>query len=176
MDRRSVVQALALAGAWAPVAGRVYRIGYLGFTAANTPDDELVWRAFVQRLRELGYTESGNLVTALVHREFSGLQGRSGDHGPRRKTLGRRMSEKEFARLMKVQFTPSLLFMHGAGRRAAARRGQAGGTLEAAATRQPAFAVRHADSITVPPLGGLTLVGSPRYPFLGVDATCSARA
>jgi hypothetical protein len=42
--RRSVVQALALAavaplaGAQAPVAGRVYRIGYLGFTAANTPD------------------------------------------------------------------------------------------------------------------------------------------
>jgi thioredoxin-related protein len=29
---------------------------------------------------------------------------------------GRRMSEKEFARLMKVQFTPSLLFMDGTGR------------------------------------------------------------
>ena len=29
---------------------------------------------------------------------------------------GRRMSEKDFARLMKVQFTPSLLFIDGAGR------------------------------------------------------------
>ena len=43
-------------------AGKVYRVGYLGYTATNTPDDDRVWSAFVQRLRELGLVEGHNLV------------------------------------------------------------------------------------------------------------------
>ena len=48
--------------ATAQVSGRVYRIGYLGYTAVNTPQDERVLGAFFQRLRELGYVEGRNFV------------------------------------------------------------------------------------------------------------------
>jgi hypothetical protein len=43
-------------------SGKVYRIGWLGYTAANTPDDERIVAAFVQRLRELGFSEGANLA------------------------------------------------------------------------------------------------------------------
>lgn len=46
----------------AQVPGRLYRVGYLGYTTVNTPDDERIERAFVQRLRELGFVEGANLV------------------------------------------------------------------------------------------------------------------
>lgn len=46
----------------AQLSARVYRVGYLGFTATSTPEDDRVWGAFVVRLRELGYTEGANLV------------------------------------------------------------------------------------------------------------------
>ena len=67
MDRRKAVRAMAVVGAAslaarAQVPGRVYRVGHFGFTATNTPEDDRVWGAFVQRLRELGFTEGGNLV------------------------------------------------------------------------------------------------------------------
>ena len=66
MNRRDVVIApLALAVptlGWAQMPGRVYRVGYFGYTATNTPDDDRVWGAFVQRLRELGFAEGANLV------------------------------------------------------------------------------------------------------------------
>src|SRR5260221_4011518 len=67
MDRRAVIIGSATAfvaalAARAQVPGRVYRVGYLGYTATNTPDDDRVWAAFVQRLRELGFAEGRNLV------------------------------------------------------------------------------------------------------------------
>ena len=66
MKRRDVVVApLAVAAAtlaWAQVPGRMYRVGYLGFTASNSPADLLVWGAFVNRLRELGYRQGSNLI------------------------------------------------------------------------------------------------------------------
>jgi putative ABC transport system substrate-binding protein len=42
--------------------GRSYRVGWLGHTATNSPDDERALAAFRVRLRELGFTEGGNLV------------------------------------------------------------------------------------------------------------------
>jgi len=42
--------------------GRTYRIGYLGFTASNTADDLRDWNGFVERLRDLGFSEGRNLV------------------------------------------------------------------------------------------------------------------
>jgi putative ABC transport system substrate-binding protein len=57
--------ALALAAGQtvhAQTPGRRYRIGYLGYTAVNTPDDDRVWGGFVQRLRELGFSEGVNLI------------------------------------------------------------------------------------------------------------------
>ena len=66
MNRRDVVIAALALGAptlgWTQMPGRVYRVGYFGYTATNTPDDDRVWGAFVQRLRELGFTEGANLV------------------------------------------------------------------------------------------------------------------
>jgi putative ABC transport system substrate-binding protein len=66
MDRRRLIGGtaalLAARAARAQVPGRVYRIGYLGYTATNPADGDRAWSAFVQRLRELGYAEGGNLV------------------------------------------------------------------------------------------------------------------
>ena len=69
MDRRAVVQAIAVSGATAcmphalaQVPGRVYRIAYLGYTANDSPEGVRIWKAFVQRMRELGYVEGRNLV------------------------------------------------------------------------------------------------------------------
>lgn len=65
MDRRRVFLATVLAGALPAAAQaptRLRRIGYLGYTAVNTPDDERVLAAFRQRLRELGLVEGINLL------------------------------------------------------------------------------------------------------------------
>ena len=66
MNRRQVIGGVAaIAAAFsgrAQVPGHMYRVGYLGYTAVNTPEDDRVWGAFVQRLRELGFAEGGNLV------------------------------------------------------------------------------------------------------------------
>ncbi len=66
MKRRDAVFAPLVFGAAtlsrAQVAGRVYRVGYLGFGANTTPNDFRIWAAFVERLRELGYNEGGNLA------------------------------------------------------------------------------------------------------------------
>ena len=43
-------------------AGRQARIGFLGFTASYSADDLRTVAAFVQRLRELGWSEGANLV------------------------------------------------------------------------------------------------------------------
>ncbi|HEY6355658.1 MAG TPA: ABC transporter substrate-binding protein [Burkholderiaceae bacterium] len=55
----------ALTG-WRPLraqpAPRQRRIGYIGYTAANTADDERVLAAFRQRLRELGLEDGRNLT------------------------------------------------------------------------------------------------------------------
>ena len=59
----STLMALCMpCGAQAQPAGKVFRVGYLGYTASNTPDDERYVGAFLQRLRELGYVEGSNLV------------------------------------------------------------------------------------------------------------------
>ena len=65
MRRRSMV--IAAAGAMVIAsrvlaAGRQARIGYLGFTASNSADDLRNVAAFVQRLRELGWSEGANLT------------------------------------------------------------------------------------------------------------------
>jgi putative tryptophan/tyrosine transport system substrate-binding protein len=46
------------------VPGRIYRIGYLGFTSPrfDTPADTRVVNGFVSRLRELGFSQGGNTV------------------------------------------------------------------------------------------------------------------
>jgi putative tryptophan/tyrosine transport system substrate-binding protein len=66
MDRRALLWAcgvvLAPAAARAQPARKVHRVGYLGYTAANTAEDDRVWGAFVQRLRELGFSEGENLM------------------------------------------------------------------------------------------------------------------
>jgi len=64
MDRRTFgIAAFAAAFATrAQAPPRIYRVGYLSYTATNTPQDDLVWGGFVQRLRELGYAEGRNLV------------------------------------------------------------------------------------------------------------------
>ena len=67
-DRRTfttVVSGALLTAPWrsgAQPAGRIARVGYLGFTATNTADDERVLQAFRQGLREQGFVEGGNLV------------------------------------------------------------------------------------------------------------------
>ena len=69
MNRRTVIGAVAATGAAACVSsalpqvpGRSYRIAYFGFTANDSQEGVRIWQAFVQRLRELGYAEGGNLV------------------------------------------------------------------------------------------------------------------
>ena len=66
MKRRDAVLAPFVFGAAtlspAQVAARVYRVGYLGFSADTTPNDFRIWNAFVQRLRELGYNQGSNLI------------------------------------------------------------------------------------------------------------------
>jgi ABC-type uncharacterized transport system substrate-binding protein len=61
MRRRELITGIAACGAGtlarAQSPGRMYRIGYLGNTAANTPQDERVVAALVQRLRELGFID-----------------------------------------------------------------------------------------------------------------------
>lgn len=78
MKRRDAILAPLAIGAsmhaWTQVPGRIYRVGYLGFTATNSPSDLLVWNGFVQRLRELGYSEGGNLV--IEDRYAEGRMGR----------------------------------------------------------------------------------------------------
>ena len=58
----------------AQVAARIYRVGYLGFTTTNSPSDLLIWNGFVQRLRELGYSQGSNLV--IEKRYAKGTQDR----------------------------------------------------------------------------------------------------
>ena len=59
----ATVLALGLLGvAFGQPAARAYRVGWLGYTAYNTPDDERNIAAFLQRLRELGFVEGRNLV------------------------------------------------------------------------------------------------------------------
>ena len=67
MRRRSVFSiasaaALSASSARALTPGRTYRIGWIGYTATNTAQDELALAAFRQRLRELGLVEGGNLL------------------------------------------------------------------------------------------------------------------
>jgi putative tryptophan/tyrosine transport system substrate-binding protein len=47
--------------AWAQQAGKVVRIGLLDL-AATSPGDSVRWKAFRERLRELGYVEGQNVV------------------------------------------------------------------------------------------------------------------
>jgi putative ABC transport system substrate-binding protein len=54
--------ASAVSTAAARSPGRIYRIGFFGFTAYNSPEDERIVAAFVGRLRELGFAEGKNLV------------------------------------------------------------------------------------------------------------------
>ena len=65
-DRRRLLLAAVALTCGARVRGqaprRPHRIGYLGFTAVNTPDDKRVLTAFRQRLRELGLVEGANLA------------------------------------------------------------------------------------------------------------------
>lgn len=44
------------------IGDKVYRVGFIGFTANSTPEDERTWAAFVGRLHELGFAEGRNLV------------------------------------------------------------------------------------------------------------------
>jgi putative tryptophan/tyrosine transport system substrate-binding protein len=63
--RRLLLAAVALtcsARVRGQAPGRLHRIGYLGYTAVNTPEDERMLAAFRQRLRELGLVEGTNLV------------------------------------------------------------------------------------------------------------------
>ena len=53
----------------AQTSGQTYRVGYLGFTATNTPYDDRVWNGFLQRLRELGFVEGRNLVLETRYAE-----------------------------------------------------------------------------------------------------------
>ena len=66
MNRRALLAfcavLLATSATSAQDAGKVYRVGYLGYTGTNTPADDRIWGAFVRRLRELGFVEGRNLV------------------------------------------------------------------------------------------------------------------
>ncbi len=66
INRRMLVLAsgalLTPLAARAQQAGKVYRVAYVGFTAAKAPGEERNYSAFVQRLRELGFAEGRNLV------------------------------------------------------------------------------------------------------------------
>jgi len=52
-------------------AGKVYRIGYLGFTP-TTPETAHLWQAFIDGLREHGYVEGHNII---IERRY--LEGRA---------------------------------------------------------------------------------------------------
>jgi putative ABC transport system substrate-binding protein len=66
MHRRRLVSVLAAVAAASLASGQApagaHRIGYLGYTAVNTADDERLLAAFRQGLREKGLVEGGNLV------------------------------------------------------------------------------------------------------------------
>jgi putative tryptophan/tyrosine transport system substrate-binding protein len=66
MHRRRLVSGLTAVAAASLASGqtpaRVHRIGYLGYTAINSKDDERYLAAFSQRLRELGLVVGDNLV------------------------------------------------------------------------------------------------------------------
>jgi putative ABC transport system substrate-binding protein len=68
VDRRKLIAGVvaftAALCARAQVSGRVYRIGYLGYTGHehDTPQDVRVWNGFVTRLRELGFAEGRNTI------------------------------------------------------------------------------------------------------------------
>ena len=67
LDRRTFISGLTLGLLAAPLAagaqpaGKVVRIGLLDFGASN-PSSEARWKAFRERLRELGYVEGQNVV------------------------------------------------------------------------------------------------------------------
>ena len=91
MKRRSIAAiaaGLALAGlsAQALTPGRTYRIGWLGYTATNTAQDELALAAFRQRLRELGLVEGGNLL--IIWRYAEGRMERYDDFAAEMVKLG----------------------------------------------------------------------------------------
>jgi putative ABC transport system substrate-binding protein len=73
INRRSLV--LACGSLLAPLVvpahptGKVYRVGWLGCAAYNTPEDERLVAAFVERLRELGFVEGRNLDIEWRHAE-----------------------------------------------------------------------------------------------------------
>jgi putative ABC transport system substrate-binding protein len=72
INRRVMALGLAAVGASAAVAqvpGRTYRIGFFGFTAYNSPEDERVVAAFVKRLAELGFVEGKNLIVEWRYAE-----------------------------------------------------------------------------------------------------------
>jgi len=65
MDRRAFIGTLtggllaAPLGAEAQQAGKVYRIGFI---SASSPSSDPNWEVFVEKLRELGYVPSQNVV------------------------------------------------------------------------------------------------------------------
>lgn len=75
MKRRAFVAALGLTApltslAWAQSASRIHRIGYLGSSSVASPSTDLLERALLGRLQELGYVRGGNLV--VEHRTTEG--------------------------------------------------------------------------------------------------------
>ena len=66
--------------------GRKYRIGWLGYTATNTAEDERVIAAFKQRLRELGLVEGSNLL--IIWRYAEGRMERYDDFAAEMLRLG----------------------------------------------------------------------------------------
>jgi len=74
MDRRTFVAATAAMAAaplasLAQVAGKVWRIGYIGTTPMATPEQARIWDAFLETLRSLGYIEGKNLAFELRYSE-----------------------------------------------------------------------------------------------------------
>jgi hypothetical protein len=97
VNRRKLIGGMAALGAAlatrAQVPGRVYRMGYLGYSASSAnskPGDDLPWSAFVLRLRELGFAEGENLVIEQRFAEGSNERrpARSSLTGHKRSSLG----------------------------------------------------------------------------------------
>ena len=91
MKRRTVISlvggmALSALPARALTPGRTYRIGWLGYTATNTAEDERLIAAFKQRLRELGLVEGGNLL--IIWRYAEGRMDRYDDFAAEMVKLG----------------------------------------------------------------------------------------
>lgn len=91
MRRRSLVSlaggvALTALPVHALTPGRTYRIGWLGYTATNTVEDERLIAAFKQRLRELGLVEGTNL--AIIWRYAEGRMERYDDFAAEMVRLG----------------------------------------------------------------------------------------